>query len=400
MKSNNEKKLLVVTQAMGYFGETDGAASFYNIMKDELIKRKIKADIITYGPKDKHIKKGSVEIFIHKPKIPLKLDETHYISLNFKGTKLKRMLAKRKYSCVFSGTPESLGELGAYIAKKNNCPLISFYHTELSEYSKIRAMKYFENKKKDFIRKYNKINKTYDKLTIKSANLIKTFMTWWLKKYYDKSNLILVPSKDSKKQVKSFYNGKIKLIPHGVDINRFKPLKNKIENKTPIALYVGKLTPEKNIKIFENIFKNNKNVTLHMVGGGYLKDEIKEKIPSVRLFGRLNGNKLVKQYQNSDFFVFPSKTDTFGLVVLEAMACGIPPIVMNKKGPKEIVKDNITGLIAKDDKDFGKKVELLIKDKELRKKLGKNALKYAKDNSWPKIFDLIFYEIDKIKKES
>ena len=88
------------------------------------------------------------------------------------------------------------------------------------------------------------------------------------------------------------------------------------------------------------------------------------------------------EYASSDIFVFPSTTDAFGNVVLETMSSGVPVIVPDKMGPNELVADGENGFIAVDDSDFERKLDVLIGDQSLRKKMGASARKYALTRSW------------------
>jgi len=145
------------------------------------------------------------------------------------------------------------------------------------------------------------------------------------------------------------------------------------------------VSPEKNLKLLVKIFSKIRNIDLEIVGeGAYLK-EMKKELPKAIYKGSLSGKELSKAYANADFFVFPSKFDTFGNVVQEAFASGIPAIVTDKKGPKDIVKHNSTGFVAKNDKEFEKYVLKLAKEEKLRKKMGKAAREYAKQHTWKDI---------------
>ena len=96
--------------------------------------------------------------------------------------------------------------------------------------------------------------------------------------------------------------------------------------------------------------------------------------------------------------MFPSKTDTFGIVVLEAMSSGLPAIVMDSLGPKEIVHDGVTGYIAKNKKDFIKKVNFLVKNPKLIRSMGKEARKYAEKQTWDIGFNELLKYFEKLSK--
>ena len=102
--------------------------------------------------------------------------------------------------------------------------------------------------------------------------------------------------------------------------------------------------------------------------------------------GKLAGEELAAAYRRCDFFVFPSKYDTFGQVVMEAMASGLPVVVTDRGGPQELVDDGITGFVADDDR-FVERVRELAASPELRRRMGRKARQAAEARSWSFIFD-------------
>jgi len=105
--------------------------------------------------------------------------------------------------------------------------------------------------------------------------------------------------------------------------------------------------------------------------------------------GYLTGNELAAAYASADIFVFPSTTDTFGNVILEAQACGLPVVVSDSGGPKELVQDTANGLITKshDEEDFARAIRALVTNPALRERMGKSARNSVIDRSWPSAFD-------------
>jgi glycosyltransferase involved in cell wall biosynthesis len=112
---------------------------------------------------------------------------------------------------------------------------------------------------------------------------------------------------------------------------------------------------------------------IERIGPGFLKDEA-----------------LSRAYASADLFVFPSTTDTFGNVVQEAMSSGLPVIVTDKMGPKELVDHGKTGFITCDTDDFEDRLNTLIRDKEKRQNMGSAARAYAMTRSWDAVFERLF----------
>jgi glycosyltransferase involved in cell wall biosynthesis len=111
-------------------------------------------------------------------------------------------------------------------------------------------------------------------------------------------------------------------------------------------------------------------------------------LPEAFFTGYLTGNELATAYASADVFVFPSTTDTFGNVILEAQACGLPVVVSDSGGPKELVEDRANGLITKshDVEDFTRAIRALVTDPALRERMGKSARNSVIDLSWPSAF--------------
>jgi len=132
----------------------------------------------------------------------------------------------------------------------------------------------------------------------------------------------------------------------GVDVSLFKPRdKNFLDFPRPIATYVGRVAVEKNIEAF---LKLDLPGTKLVVGDGPARAELESKYPNARFVGFKYGEELASHVAASDVFVFPSRTDTFGLVLLEAMACGVPVAAYPVTGPIDVVTQGVTGELNED----------------------------------------------------
>ncbi len=114
-------------------------------------------------------------------------------------------------------------------------------------------------------------------------------------------------------------------------------------------------------------------------------------MPRAIFLGQLKGKQLSEAYASSDLFVFPSTTETFGNVTLEAMASGIPPVCANKGGASGFIQEHITGLLAKprDAEDLAEKIEFLLDHPEQREEMAKQAFIYSQEQTWEKSFEKI-----------
>jgi glycosyltransferase involved in cell wall biosynthesis len=131
----------------------------------------------------------------------------------------------------------------------------------------------------------------------------------------------------------------------GVDISLFKPGPGRWPYAAPVFLYVGRVAVEKNLPAFLGLDLPGTKV---IVGDGPQRVELERRFPSAVFLGAKHGVELAECYQRADVFVFPSRTDTFGLVMLEAMACGTPVAAFPVRGPIDVVTDPRAGVLHED----------------------------------------------------
>jgi phosphatidylinositol alpha-mannosyltransferase len=217
------------------------------------------------------------------------------------------------------------------------------------------------------------------------------------------------------KTFKNFKKPKI-IIPNGIDLEEFNPkvpkLKKFLDSKINI-LFVGRIEERKGLiyllKAFKILTKKFSNLRLIIVGEGELKKEcenyVKENgLKEVYFEGAKMREELVSYYNSCDIFCAPSIFgESFGLVLLEAMACQKPVVAFANDGYQEFLKGKRGGILAKnrDFRDLAKKIEILVKNPNLRKEMGKWGIEEVKNYAWPKIADFIleFYKICQKQKE-
>ncbi len=241
-------------------------------------------------------------------------------------------IEKEQFTRIHISTPGAVGILGLIISKLMRFPVTGTYHTDIPQYVK--------------------------ELT-KDENLTRTainFMIW----FYGQMDEVTVPSNSTKEQLVEFGldKEKIKPLPRWVDSDDFNPgkkdgqfWKDRIPNDEIKFLYVGRVSKEKNLPLlvdaFKKLIRSGDNANLIIVGDGPYKREMEESLEGYPAYftGFMEGDTLCKAYSSSDVFVFPSTTDTWGNVVLEAQASGLPVIVSDEGGPKELMRDGKTGFV-------------------------------------------------------
>lgn len=282
---------------------------------------------------------------------------------------------EKQFTSIHSATPGPIGLAALAIARILKLP-ISDTHTALPQYAKY--------------------------LTGDSniEDLMWSYVVW----YYDQMDTIFVPSERTASELaqKGVNPDKIRLFPRGIDIERFQPGKksNLVNVKYGLKghvklLYVGRVSKEKDLQFLAQVFKilvrSARDVSLIVVGDGPYVQEMKEELKDmpVTFTGYLEGEELGATYASCDLFVFPSTTDTFGNVVLEAQASGLPVIVTDCGGPQENILPGKTGLVVpgKDQKAMLKAIRELITDTDKRQAMDRVARIYMEERSFEKAFE-------------
>ena len=221
--------------------------------------------------------------------------------------------------------------------------------------------------------------------------------------YYDQMGSIYVPSQDTGAELtaKGIAPGKIRLYPRGVDLEAFSPafagdfFARRYQMDAGLKLlYVGRVSKEKNLHLlaeaFRNLARNQPRLQLVVVGDGPYLEKMKRRLQGLScLFtGYLRGRDLAQAYASSDLFVFPSTTDTFGNVILEAQASGLPVVVSDAGGPRENMLPGRTGLVTPggDAQALAQAILSLSRDQSLRARMGRDARAYMETRSFTKAF--------------
>jgi glycosyltransferase involved in cell wall biosynthesis len=205
---------------------------------------------------------------------------------------------------------------------------------------------------------------------------IPEFITWPLIRWFHSNShkvLTTTPSMVTSLVTNGFKNNIISWT-RGVDRSVFYPDLTKYEESSAPILYVGRVSKEKNIEAFLDLpFRMPKVV----VGDGPHRKYLQFKYPDATFVGYKTGKELAHYYQTARVFVFPSKWDTFGIVQLEAMACGTPVAAFNVQGPRDVVDHNLTGCLHRS-------LEQAVLDalKLDRDDVAKNSMKWSWKNAW------------------
>lgn len=171
-------------------------------------------------------------------------------------------------------------------------------------------------------------------------------ITYFFMRYFHKtSKKVFVTSNSMKLELENNKFENLIVWGRGIDNNLFFYSNDNIKNESPVILCVSRASKEKGLDDFCNLSIKGRKI---LVGDGPYLKELKKKYKDIEFVGYKRGKDLVEYYQSADVFVFPSKTDTFGLVMLESMSCGTPVAAYPVTGPIDVIEQNINGFMDDD----------------------------------------------------
>ncbi len=260
------------------------------------------------------------------------------LKLGLPGPAVSDALDEFKPDLIHVVNPAVLGLGGIWLAKTNNIPLIASYHTHLPKYLEHYGM-----------------------------GMLEPLLWELLKAAHNQALLNLCTSTAMVSELESKGIKRTALWQRGVDTESFRPefrnnkmrakLLGKYDNTNSLLIYVGRLSAEKQIERIKPVLEEIPNVCLALVGDGPYRNQLEKIFENTKtnFIGYLSGKELASAYASGDIFLFPSSTETLGLVLLEAMAAGCPVIGANKGGIPDIINDGINGCLYNPDlEDNGK----------------------------------------------
>ncbi|HRF55966.1 MAG TPA: glycosyltransferase family 1 protein [Campylobacterales bacterium] len=294
-----------------------------------------------------------------KPIISMPLPYYPELQLNICGFfEILRFCKREKFDIIYAPTPGVLGIYAVIISRILKLPLVSAFHTDFTSY----------------MQKYT------------GSRLITKISKFFLRQTYNRSVRVLCPSKTYKDILIDcgVREEAIKIFTRGANTQKFN-ISFRDDNfwsqyiphyhGETVVLYVGRVSDEKNISIFISLseYFSLFDVSFVIVGDGPARKKLQESAHNVIFTGFFTGETLSKSYASSDIFLFPSETETFGNVILEACASGLCPIVSNKGASSEHIERGVNGYIAGSFEEYAKILKELFEDKELLNSIRTNA---------------------------
>ena len=287
--------------------------------------------------------------------------------------------------------PSENGMLGAALAHHLNLPLAASWHTNVHEYLARRS---------DWF-----LRLLPERQSSATAQKIQDMALATAALFYSTARILFAPNPELCEELARRTGRACYLMPRGVDAVLFHPGKRRRNpsDRQFVLGFVGRLSVEKNIALLVEIEQqlDQMGVTNYrflIVGHGGDEAWLRERLHRAEFTGVLRGEELSTAYANMDLFVFPSHTDTFGNVVLEALASGVPAIVTPDGGPKSIVRDPFTGRIVADE-DFAAAIAEIIADRAQHAAMRIAARTYAESASWDSVFEGMYTAYESILPE-
>ena len=304
-----------------------------------------------------------------KPIGEFELPEYELQKLSFPPVlKMLDFIQREGFTELIISTPGPVGLTALLAARLLGLRTAGIYHTDFPQYVRILTD-----------------DRSWETLTW-------TFMRW----FYAQMDTIWVNSESYRESwmQRGVSQEKLRILPRGLDTQLFCPDRQredfwKKRGAAPgstVLLYVGRISKEKNLEVIVAAWERlrARDLALAFVGDGPYLAELKQQVPDGIFTGYLAGEELACAFASADVFLFPSTTDTFGNVIIEAQACGLPCVVSDVGGPKDLVEPGVTGEITRgyDVDSFTAAVAKLVGDPKLRKQMRKAAMEAVGTRDW------------------
>lgn len=293
------------------------------------------------------------------------------LKLSVAGPRIWHHLQRFRPDIVHVLNPFVLGPFGLWFARRLRAPVVASFHTDVARYAHHYGLGLFSP------------------------------VVWnYMRFLHNQADVNLCPSTAVRADLIQHGFRRVRWWHRGIDTELFNPgprdldMRARLTGGNPddfLILNVGRQAPEKNLEQLRDTIFPRPGVRLAMVGGGPTHDSLKSHFAGTPTTfpGYLKGQDLVNAYRAADAFIFPSTTETFGLVALEAMACGVPVIAARSGGILDTVVHGVNGLMfdPAQPREIGEQIDALRHNPQMYAELSANALNHARNRSWRATMD-------------
>ncbi len=299
--------------------------------------------------------------------------------------KLDKAIETFSPDVIHISTPSLLGNYALKTAKRMGISVITIYHTHFISYI-------------DYYMKNSRFLIDFTKQRLQEI----------LKTFYNQCDTVYVPSVSIMQELESqgLRHDVMKLWERGIDRDLFSPDKRNLQrmklltgNDNPCILFVSRLVWEKNLQtmihLYELVQQQNLSYNFIVVGEGVAREAVEKQMPQATFLGHVGHDRLAEIYASANVFFFPSVSETFGNVVLEAMASGLPCVIADKGGSKDFIKNGENGFTCNpyDASDYLAKINQIIQQPQLAKQLLENGLKTSQKYVWENLASIYFEDL-------
>jgi len=293
---------------------------------------------------------------------------------------------------IHIATPSPLGHAALKYAKSRQLPTISIYHTHFISYV-------------DYYLKHASF----------LIDPIKNSILKNYKSFYDNCDIVYAPTNEMILDLKQLghQTSHFKIWQRGIDNQLFHPSKKdtkwlqaQIGNNKPTILFASRLVWEKNLDTLIAFYQLNEQrgslYNILLAGDGMAKEALEEAMPQAHFFGKLSHEELSIVYASADIFFFPSITETYGNVVVEAMASGLPCVIANGGGSKSFIQQGINGFLCEPTNpfDYFDRIQQLLANTNLYQQFRKEGLLFSKNLNWDSLVNRYFEELLFLKERT
>lgn len=343
------------------------------------VRRELPFCCVHSGPKTTVTQSNSVTTIELKRGLTFPLDKDLHCDpfLNRYRNWTRKQLAAFRPDLIHITGPGDMGILGFWIAHLLRVPMVASWHTNLHEYASRRIHKMLGSAPGG-LRDWAAAAAEHHSLRALTA-------------FYRLAHFVLAPNQAMVDLLAERTGRPAYGMQHGVDTARFSPCRTTAGHRFCIG-WVGRLTPEKNVRAFAElecrlIAAGERDFHMLLVGDGSEREWLRRHLRFATLPGFLQGGELAAAYAGMDAFVFPSRTDTFGLVILEALASGVPVVLSPEAGARVGIRHGVEGFLSD---DFAAGVLSLMSRPDLRQSMSTAAECFARARTWNGVFDDLY----------
>lgn len=351
-----------------FLPKVDGIVTVLVLLMDHLIKRGV--EFVVVAPKlDDHLEnyRGQPVISVPGLRFPL------YPELKFGPPTLSTYRDVKRFQPDIAHFihPTLVGTGGLMMAKRLNLPTLASFHLDLAHMTHYYGVGFLE-----------------------------PVVWWYTRQNFNAADYALAPSRLVQEDMLAHGVRNVGLWRRGVDAETFHPsyadreMRARLTDGHPddtVLLYVGRLSHEKRIDSIRHVLTSVPGTRLAVVGDGPAHQDLRQHFAGTptRFMGYMSGTELHRAFASSDVFIFPSGMETFGLVLIEAMASGLPVVTSRVGGVDDMVSPGVNGYVFNvgDVRGMMDGVRAILSDKSKRRIMGRNARLFAETQSWPAMMD-------------